>query len=122
MTWLPILIQALEVVIIPGLGLLIAYGANYLRKRSKNETIDKYITMLENTITDCVIATNQTFVQELKENGKFTKEAQAIALQKTYDNVMRILSDEAKKYLAEVYGDLQAKVLESIEASVKANK
>ena len=61
-------------------------------------------------------------MQDLKAAGEFTPEAQQAALQRTYDNVMKILSADAKKYLAELYGDLQAKVLESIEANVKANK
>ena len=35
--------------------------------------------MLSETITKCVVATNQTYVETLKKQGKFDKEAQKIA-------------------------------------------
>jgi hypothetical protein len=35
--------------------------------------------MLNRTITECVIATNQTYVETLKQQGKFDEEAQKIA-------------------------------------------
>ena len=72
------------------------------------EEINKYIKMLAETITDCVIATNQTYVEVLKKQEAFTKEAQKEAFKKTYDAVMLVLSDDAKEYLTEAYGDLSA--------------
>jgi hypothetical protein len=35
--------------------------------------------MLTDTITKCVIATNQTYVETLKKEGKFDLEAQEVA-------------------------------------------
>ena len=32
-----------------------------------SDTADKYIAMLTDTITNCVVATNQTYVDALKE-------------------------------------------------------
>lgn len=42
-----------------------------LIKQNDNALATKYITMLSKTITDCVIATNQTYVDSLKAQGKF---------------------------------------------------
>ena len=44
--------------------------------------MDKYLSMLTETITSCVIATNQTYVEALKKEGKFDLEAQKLRLRK----------------------------------------
>jgi hypothetical protein len=62
--------------------------------------------MLANTICQCVIATNQTYVEALKKEGKFDLDAQKKAFEQTKDAVLAILDDEAKKYLASIFGDL----------------
>ena len=126
---LNLLQDILEVCIIPLLGVLTAYLVNYIKAKSieltnktDNEMADKYITMLTQTITDCVIATNQTYVEALKKQEAFTKEAQKEAFQKTYDAVMLVLTDDAKDYLAEAYGDLTAYITMKIEAEVNMSK
>lgn len=126
---LNLLQDILEVCIIPLLGVLTAYLVNYIKAKSleltnktDSEMADKYIQMLTQTITDCVIATNQTYVEALKEQGAFTKEAQKEAFQKTYDAVMLVLTDDAKDYLAEAYGDLTAYITIKIEAEVNMSK
>ena len=129
MDWLTILIQIFEVCIIPLLGLLTAWlisfintKRNQLVDKSKNDTMDKYINMLADTITNCVIATNQTYVENLKKDKMFTAEAQKEAFTMTYNAVMAVLTDEAKDYLTEAYGDLSAYITQRIEAEVSLNK
>lgn len=129
MDWLTILTQIFEVCIIPLLGLLTAWlisfintKRNQLVDKSKNDTMDKYINMLADTITNCVIATNQTYVENLKKDKMFTAEAQKEAFTMTYNAVMAILTNEAKDYLTEAYGDLSAYITQRIEAEVSLNK
>ena len=129
MTWLPILAQIFEVCVVPLLGVLVAYLVNYIKtksteltEKSKNETMDKYINMLAKTIEDCVVATNQTYVSSLKKDNLFTAEAQKEAFQKTYDAVMNVLTDDAKEYLSEAYGDLNTYITQKIEAEVAFSK
>ena len=78
--------------------------------------------MLNETVADCVNATTQTYVEALKKDGAFTKENQKEALQKTYDEVLNILSDDAKEYLKEACGDLESQIKTKIEAKVKETK
>ena len=124
-----ILTQLFEMVLLPLLGIgtvyLIALIKNKIGelKQSKNDALlNKYLTMLENTIVDCVLATNQTYVESLKNSGSFNADAQKLAFTKTYTNVMRILSEDAKQYLEEALGDLETYVYNKIEAEVKINK
>lgn len=129
MDWLGMLNQIFEVCVIPLLGVLTTYLVMYLRDKSKqlqekvdNDLADKYIQMLTDTICICVIATNQTYVESLKKQGKFTKEAQDEAFRMTLDAVLTILSEEAKEYLTVIYGDLNAYIKQMIEAQVNQNK
>ena len=95
---------------------------NDQKKKTDNEKIKQYWDMLEDTITSCVIATSQTYVSALKKEGKFDAEAQRIALQKTYDAIMKILTDEAKEYLSIAIGDLESYILNKIESNVATTK
>lgn len=129
MEWLPLLYQILEICVIPLLGILTTYIVKYIKAKSAeiqvkvdNDTADKYIAMLSDTITACVIATNQTYVEALKKNNAFTAEAQKEAFKLTYDAVMAVLTDEAEKCLSEVYGDLAAYITAKIEAEVNLSK
>ena len=129
MNWLNLLYEILEVCIIPLLGLLTVYAVKFIKiksdeisKKANNETASKYIDLLANTISDCVIATNQTYVEALKKENAFTAEAQKEAFQLTYDAVMSVLSDDAKVYLTSIYGDLTAYITTKIEAEVNLNK
>ena len=129
MEWMALLYQIFELCVIPLLGVLTMYLVQYIKMKSKeiadktdNDLADKYIQMLADTITTCVIATNQTYVEALKKQGKFDKEAQKEAFKLTYNAVMAVLTDEAKHYLAAIYGDLTAYITTRIEAEVNVSK
>lgn len=129
MEWLPLLYQILEVCVIPLLGILTAYFVKWVNAKSteiqnnvNNDMADKYIAMLDDTICACVIATTQTYVEALKKENAFTKEAQKEAFDLTFNAVMSVLTDDAKKYLAEIYGDLTTYITNKIEAEVSLNK
>lgn len=129
MEWLPILYQIIEVCVVPLLGVLTAYFVKFINLKSaefqakvENDTADKYIAMLADTITTCVVATNQTYVEALKKDNAFTREAQQEALRQTLGAVMAVLSEDAKEYLSSIYGDLTAYITTRIEAEVQLNK
>ena len=129
MEWLSLLYQILEVCIIPLLGILTTHLVKYINIKSNEiqnkvniDAANKYISMLSDTISACVIATNQTYVEALKKENAFTKEAQSEAFKQTYDAVMAVLTDDAKKYLTTVYGDLTAYITAKIEAEVNMSK
>lgn len=129
MEWMVILKEIFEVCIIPLLGILTAYVVKFIKAKSgelqvkvDNDIADKYIDMLSDTISACVIATNQTYVEALKRDNAFTKEAQTEAFKQTYNAVMSVLTDDAKKYLTEAYGDLTIYITNKIEAAVNLSK
>lgn len=124
-----LLAEIMEVVVIPLLGILTAYVVKLvnakiedINKERDNVLEEKYLTMLGATISDCVTATTQTYVESLKKQGKFDAEAQKEAFNQTYTAVMNILSEEAKKYLTVAVGDLNLYITQKIEAEVNVNK
>ena len=129
MDWMTLVAQIFEIIIVPLLSIGTIYLINLikvkiqeLKQRKDDDLYHKYLDMLEDTIIQCVLATTQTYVESLKKEGAFDADAQKIAFTKTYTNVMKILSDEAKEYLTEALGDLEAYIYNRIEANVKLTK
>lgn len=129
MDWSAMLKDIWQIVIIPLLGILTVYVVNFikvknaqLKAQTENETQKKYMDMLETTIISCVVTTNQTYTEALKKKGEFGLEAQKEAFQMTYNAVLKILSEEATKYLETAVGDLNLYITQRIEAEVSANK
>lgn len=129
MEWTVIISELFKVVIIPLLALLVKYFCQFvnikaeeLKANTNNELYKKYIDMLNSTISATVMATNQTYVNELKEQGKFDLEAQKKAFEMTYHAIIQTLGSEAQKYLSEAVGDLNTYIRNGIEANVNANK
>ncbi len=118
-----------QICIIPILGILTAFVVKFLKIKSEeiigkvdNDIAEKYIRLITETITNCVIATNQTYVDSLKKEGKFDEEAQKTAFEKTLNAVLSILKKKKKMYIKETTGDLNTYLSQMIEAEVNKNK
>lgn len=129
MNWQNLLYEIFEVCLIPLLGIITTYIVKFVNAKTDeiaesqdNELLNKYLYMLDKTITQCVIATNQTYVNELKEMNRFDVFAQKQAFAKTYNEVITILSSDAKVYLENVMGDLTHYITQKIEAEVALQK
>ena len=124
-----IVIQIIQVCVIPLLGILTKFLVDYLtakrneiNSKTDNETAQKYTNMIYQTVVDCVIATNQTYVDSLKKSGSFDEAAQKEAFNRTMNAIMTILSDDAKEYITEATGDLNTYLTQLIEAEVNKRK
>lgn len=121
--------QIFNLVVVPLLGTAMVYLIALVKakkisiyEKTDSELIKKYADMLEETIVDCVIATNQTYVNALKDKNAFTVEAQKEAFTKTYNAVAAILTEDAKEYLTSAVGDLQVYITNKIESTVAQMK
>ena len=77
---------------------------------------------LENIVSKAVITTNQTFVNELKKQGKFDKAAMQEAYKRTYESIIASLSQSFFEYIDEEAVDIDALLKNMIETSVNWNK
>lgn len=129
MEWMEMAQQIFELVIIPLLVVLSTYFIKFINAKSNelinrvdNEKHDKYVLMLQETVTDCVLTTTQTYVDALKGQNAFDLEAQKKAFEMTKTAVLAILTDDAKEYLASALGDFDQYLTTLIEAQVQVNK
>lgn len=135
-TWLELLSQIFEVCIVPLLGILTTFLVSFIKTKKEEvlnkisadkteeqkKTFEKYLNLVETTVVECVQATNQTYVETLKAEGSFDAEAQKVAFNKTLESVLSILSDDAKEYLTEIFGDLNTYLTNLIESKVNTSK
>ena len=94
-------------------------------KSAAESTPSKYsgiIYALENIVNKAVITTNQTFVNELKKQGKFDKEAMQEAYNKTFNSIVASLSQSFFEYIDEENIDIDTLLKNMIETSVDWNK
>lgn len=124
-----IVIQIIEVCIIPLFGILTKYLVDFLtakrdelNSKTNNEIAKKYTDMVYQTVVDCVIATNQTYVDSLKKSGSFDEAAQKEAFNRTMNAVLAILGDDAKDYISQATGDLNTYLTQLIESEVNKHK
>lgn len=129
MEWMEMAQQIFELVIIPLLVVLSTYFIKFINAKSNelinrvdNDKHDKYVLMLQETVTDCVLTTTQTYVDALKGQNAFDPEAQKKAFEMTKTAVLAILTDDAKEYLASALGDFDQYLTTLIEAQVQVNK
>ena len=121
--------ELFTIVLIPLVGILTKYLVAWIEMKTEkvkaqtsNELARKYEDMISNTITQCVIATNQTYVEDLKRQGKFDAAAQKEALNKTLEAVKLMLSTEAQKYILQISGDINSYLMQLIESAVYTQK
>ena len=126
---LEMLFQIFELCIVPLLAVLTGYLVQWIKaktteatEKNQKDVFDKYITMLGETITKCVSATNQTYVDALKKAGSFDAEAQKHAFEMTLKAVLNLLGQDAIEYLGAIHSDLTDYLTTLIEAEVKAQK
>ena len=117
----------------PILCLLITAGGAYLvallkrqtaqiEKDLDNETATKYMNMAVDAVAQAVAYTAQTFADSLKAEGKFTKEKQLEAFEKSKNKTLEILGDTTVAALREIYGDFDAWLETKIEQVCRETK
>ena len=122
MDWKGLLIYIIQTLC----GLVITVGIPFLftllRKKIKDEKLARLLSRVENIVKQTVILINQTYVDALKEEGLFDKEAQKAAFEVCKEKVLAMLNDEAIVAIAETFGDYEEWIRTLIEAYVRENK
>lgn len=124
-----ILQNTLYLVCVGVIPLLVRYITVYLQVKVKEQTakmeseqMKAYIDAAMNAITTAVNETNQTYVDTLKAQGRFDKDAQAVAFQKSIETANRLISDDMKLAITTLYSDYDTFMNAQISAMVRENK
>ncbi len=109
-------------IIIPLITLLGSKLIKWISSKIDNEKTEKYITEATTIVLDAVKCVYQTYVEGLKKEGSFNKDAQLIALNKAKDIVVAQLSDDLKEYINKNFGSVDTWITIQIEASINTLK
>ena len=116
-------------VITAAVPMLTAYLVVLIRKVGDNAAANTesvkaktYITEAAEAISAAVAATNQTYVDSLKNAGKFDGAAQREAAQKALEACLASISPAAQSFIEAAYGDIREYLKTRIEAEVRKQK
>ena len=102
-------------VVISGLGVFVTYLIN---KYIKNDKLKSIINSLNELIKNSVLEVYQTYVEALKKDGVFNKEAQQNALNKCMKLINENMTQEVRKWLDENHSNMEAYLKSLIEAQI----
>lgn len=128
-TWMSILTTVFEIVIIPLLSIGVSALVKYLGVK-KDELASKIsssemqdcLNRIYQIVVDCMLTTQQTYVDALKEKGEFDEKAQKEAFNKTYNAILSLLDDRLVEFISATFGDLSSYLTTLIEANLKRYK
>lgn len=84
--------------------------------------VDSYIDKAQDAIETAVLQTMQTYVDTLKKQNKFDKEAQEEAKNKALEIAKKLISEESKDAIILLYNDFDLYVEANLEKFVNTNK
>lgn len=123
------LFEALQAVILAAVPVLTTVLIKYfmtkvgeVKSKIENEKAAAYLGEIALAVSNAVAATNQTYVDALKDRNMFTEDAQRTALKLALDAAKNSLSAAAMRYLEQTYADVQLYLTGMIEAQVRAQK
>lgn len=93
-----------------------------INKYVKDEKLKNMLLNLNNLIQNCVLETQQTYVDALKKQGKFDKTAQLEALELSLNKAKTTMSKEMWDFLVANYQDPDGYLRSLIEAKIGSIK
>lgn len=129
MDWNELLMTLMKVVVIPAIPIIVTFLVKFCKAKTdeaitnvNNEVLRQALGEAADAVYAAVTYTSQTYVDSLKEQGEFDKDAQLIALNTALTKAQSLLAAETKELLESLYGDLQDWLTTKIEQTVKEQK
>ncbi len=119
---LTIISTIVTAVVIPLITLLGKKLIAWIGAKLKNETAAGNLIKATGIVTSAVQSILQTYVEALKKDGNFDKEAQAKAFAMCKSVIAEQLTDDIKNFLNEAYGDFELWINTQIEATLNTLK
>ena len=92
------------------------------KERTENDRVKRYVSELNDSISTAVAYVSQTYVEELKNDDKFSAEKQKKALNQALSVTRGLLSKEALKYFGMLQDDITGFLVKKIEEQVFLQK
>lgn len=102
--------------------ILLPYVVNCLKAKTNNETLKYVIDELNQTVVTGVDYIQQTFVEQLKKDGKFDSEKQKEALDKAVNVIWNDLSDRTVNFLKDNSIEIEKIIVKYVESYIASKK
>lgn len=109
-------------IVLPLISIAGAKLIQFINSKIKNNKAADLLTTATTIVINAVRSVFQTYVEALKKEGSFNKDAQIIALNKAKDIALTQMTDEVKDYLVTTYGSLDSWLDTNIEATINILK
>lgn len=109
-------------IVLPLISIAGAKLIQFINSKIKNNKAADLLTTATTIVINSVRSVFQTYVEALKKEGSFNKDAQIIALNKAKDIALTQMTDEVKTYLVTTYGSLDSWLDTNIEATINILK
>ena len=109
-------------IVLPLISIAGAKLIQFINSKIKNNKAADLLTTATTIVINAVRSVFQTYVEALKKEGSFNKDAQIIALNKAKDIALTQMTDEVKEYLVTTYGSLDSWLDTNIEATINVLK
>ena len=87
-----------------------------------NEALKNLIDKIDFVVQKCVEYTNQTFVNDIKKDGKLTDEQKKEALEHTMTTINDMLSDADKDAIIKEFGNTSTYIETTVESYIGTKK
>lgn len=120
--WNNVLMWALGLIGTIVTGILVPYITNLLKSKTDNVNLEYVINELSQTVTTSINHINQTFVNQLKADGKFDAENQSKALQMAVTESVNNLTKKTVNILGKNGIDVEKLIVSYIESEINKSK
>lgn len=90
----------------------------FLNRKIKDKDVAKWTTEITTIVMNAVQQVFQTYVESLKKEGAFTKEAQEEALKRCLSIITGQLTEDCKNYIEANFGDMKTWLITQIESAI----
>ena len=119
---LNVLAAVVTAIVLPLISYIGVGFSTYLNNKIKDETAKRLLNEATQIVLNATRVVFQTYVEALKAEGKFDKDAQLIALNKAKTIVLAELKEDTRSFIEKNYGDLSSWITNQIEASINILK
>ena len=115
---LNILLSALGIIVTGLASLVVAKITQWINTKVKDKQTANYLSIILEIVNGCVKEVYQTYVESIKEQGKFDKEAQLKALEDCKEKVKTKLSVDVQEFIATNFGNIDSYITSLIESTI----
>ena len=113
-----IIFSALGIIITGLASLLVAKFTQWINEKIEDKKAARYLATINELAWKCVQEVYQTYVETLKKEGKFDKEAQEKALHNCLTTLKSQLKNEIWEYIKNNFGDIDTYLISLIESII----